>query len=42
MGKKIKNEFNNEKNKFLFGIIQGGFFNDLRIESLEKLKEIGF
>ena len=34
--------FNNAKNKFLFGIVQGGLFNDLRNESLEKLLEINF
>ena len=37
-----KDEFNNEKNKFLFGIIQGGLFEDLRQESLENLKKIDF
>ncbi len=40
--KRCKDEFNYEKNKFLFGIIQGGLFKDLRLESLEKLEEIGF
>ena len=40
--KRSKIEFNNAKNKSLFGIIQGGLFNDLRIESLEKLLEIDF
>ena len=40
--KRSKIEFGEEKNKALFGIIQGGLFNDLRIESLEKLLEIGF
>ena len=37
-----KDEFNDEKNKFLFGIIQGGLFEDLRIESLESLKALEF
>ena len=37
-----KDEFNNEKNKFLFGIVQGGLFNDLRVESLENLKSLNF
>tara|TARA_A100001011_G_C14214153_1_gene801256 strand:+ start:211 stop:1323 length:1113 start_codon:yes stop_codon:yes gene_type:complete len=40
--KRSKLEFNNDKNKALFGIVQGGVFEDLRIESLEKLLEIGF
>ncbi len=40
--RRSKEEFNNEKKKSLFGIIQGGLFNDLRIESLEKLLEIEF
>ncbi len=37
-----KNEFGNNKKKALFGIVQGGLFEDLRIESLEKLKDINF
>ncbi len=37
-----KKEFNNEKEKALFGIIQGGLFLDLREESLKKLLDIGF
>ena len=37
-----KVEFGNNKNKALFGIIQGGLFNDLRVDSLEKLENIGF
>ena len=37
-----KKEFNNAKKKALFGIVQGGLFNDLRIQSLEKLLEINF
>ena len=40
--KRSKIEFGNNKKKGLFGIVQGGLFKDLRIESLEKLKEIDF
>tara|TARA_B100000586_G_scaffold250215_1_gene208609 strand:- start:2651 stop:3763 length:1113 start_codon:yes stop_codon:yes gene_type:complete len=40
--KRSKNEFADEENKALFGIIQGGLFEDLRKESLDKLLEIGF
>jgi len=40
--KRSKIEFGDEKNKFLFGIVQGGLFEDLRKESLEKLLEVGF
>jgi len=40
--KRSKKEFNNADKKALFGIIQGGLFEDLRIESLEKLLEINF
>ena len=40
--KRSKKEFNNADKKALFGIVQGGLFNDLRIESLEKLLEINF
>ncbi len=40
--KRCKDEFNEENNKFLFGIIQGGLFEDLRIESLESLKKLEF
>ena len=40
--RRSKVEFGSDKSKALFGIIQGGLFKDLRIESLEKLKEIGF
>jgi queuine tRNA-ribosyltransferase len=39
---RCKVEFGNNKKKALFGIAQGGLFKDLRIESIEKLKEIGF
>tara|TARA_B100001057_G_scaffold286779_1_gene286889 strand:- start:20 stop:1135 length:1116 start_codon:yes stop_codon:yes gene_type:complete len=40
--KRSKTEFGNNKSKALFGIAQGGLFKDLRIESIEKLIEIGF
>ena len=39
---RCKNEFNNKKGKALFGIVQGGLFNDLRKDSLEQLVNIGF
>ena len=37
-----KIEFGSNKKKALFGITQGGLYKDLRIESIEKLKEINF
>ena len=40
--KRSKIEFGNNKKKALFGIAQGGLFKDLRIESIEKLREIDF
>ena len=40
--KRSKIEFGNNKKKALFGIIQGGLYKDLRIESLQKLTEINF
>ncbi len=40
--KRCKTEFGNNKSKGLFGIVQGGLYKDLRIESLEKLIEIDF
>ena len=40
--KRCKIEFGENKSKGLFGIVQGGLFKDLRIESLQKLTEIGF
>ena len=40
--KRCKIEFGNNKKKALFGIIQGGLYNDLRFESLQKLTEIDF
>jgi queuine tRNA-ribosyltransferase len=40
--KRSKIEFGINKKKALFGIAQGGLHKDLRIESIEKLKEINF
>ena len=40
--KRSKIEFGNDKSKALFGIVQGGLYKDLRIESIEKLNEINF
>ena len=40
--KRSKSEFGVNEKKLLFGIVQGGIFNDLRKESLERLQEIGF
>ena len=40
--KRSKIEFGNIKSKALFGIVQGGLYKDLRIESIEKLIEIDF
>jgi len=37
-----KNEFGNNPKKALFGIIQGGIYKDLRLESLESVEKIGF
>tara|TARA_B110000438_G_scaffold240139_1_gene238720 strand:+ start:453 stop:1565 length:1113 start_codon:yes stop_codon:yes gene_type:complete len=37
-----KNEFGTNDKKALFGIIQGGIYNDLRLESLEGLKKFDF
>ena len=37
-----KIEFGNNKSKALFGIIQGGLYKDLRVESIQKLVEIDF
>lgn len=39
---RCKEHHKNTQNQSLFGIIQGGVFEDLREESIEKLKEIGF
>tara|TARA_B100002019_G_C21235141_1_gene582284 strand:- start:91 stop:1206 length:1116 start_codon:yes stop_codon:yes gene_type:complete len=40
--KRSKIEFGQNKFKGLFGIVQGGLFKDLRVESLSKLIEINF
>jgi len=40
--KRSKVEFGNDKSKALFGIAQGGLYKDLRVKSIEKLKEINF
>ncbi len=40
--KRSKNEFGINPKKALFGIIQGGIYKDLRLESLEGLKELDF
>ena len=40
--KRSKNVFGINSHKALFGIVQGGLFNDLRIQSLQELIEIGF
>ena len=40
--KRSKIQFGEEKNKALFGIVQGGLFKDLREESLKKLIQIDF
>ena len=40
--KRCKIEFGNDNSKGLFGIAQGGLYKDLRLESIEKLKNIGF
>ncbi len=40
--KRSKIEFGNDKSKALFGITQGGLYKDLRLESIDKLKEIDF
>ena len=40
--KRSKIEFGNNKKKALFGIIQGGLYTDLRVESLQKLLDINF
>jgi len=40
--KRCKIEFGNNKSKGLFGIIQGGLYKDLRVESISKLKDINF
>ena len=40
--KRSKKAFGKNPHKALFGIVQGGLFNDLRLESLNSLVEIGF
>jgi len=40
--RRSKIEFGDNKKKALFGIIQGGLYKDLRLESLEDLKKIDF
>jgi len=40
--KRCKVEFGRNKNKALFGIVQGGLDKNLRLDSLEKLISIGF
>ena len=40
--KRSKDEFGNNPYKALFGIVQGGIYKDLRLESLESLIKIGF
>ena len=40
--KRCKIEFGNDKSKGLFGIAQGGLDKELRVESINKLIEIGF
>ena len=40
--KRSKTEFGNNPSKGLFGIVQGGLYKDLRIESINKLLEIVF
>ena len=40
--KRSKNEFGQNFKKGLFGIVQGGIYKDLRLESLEGLEKISF
>ena len=40
--KRSKIEFGNDNQKALFGIVQGGLYKELRIESITKLIEINF
>ena len=40
--KRSKKAFGNNPHKALFGIVQGGLFKDLRLESLNSLIKIGF
>jgi queuine tRNA-ribosyltransferase len=40
--KRSKDEFGDNPKKALFGIVQGGIYDDLRLECLEKLEKISF
>jgi len=40
--KRSKSEFGDNSKKALFGIVQGGIYKDLRLESLDKLKKVDF
>ena len=40
--KRCKTEFGHDESKGLFGIVQGGLYKDLRVESINKLIEIDF
>jgi len=40
--KRSKDAFGDNKKKALFGIVQGGIYKDLRLESLDRLKDINF
>ena len=40
--KRSKVEFGLDKTKGLFGIVQGGLYKDLRVDSIKKLIDIGF
>jgi queuine tRNA-ribosyltransferase len=40
--KRSKKEFGDNRKKALFGIVQGGIYKDLRLESLEELTKIDF
>ena len=40
--KRCKIEFGNDKNKALFGIVQGGLNKELRLDSLDKLVSLNF
>ncbi len=40
--KRCKIEFGRDNTKALFGIVQGGLYKDLRLESIDKLIEISF
>ncbi len=40
--KRSKDEFGHNPHKALFGIVQGGLFNDLRIQSLNQLIDLNF